>query len=434
VGAANSGCNVWARLDFLRFGVCVARAACAVIGRFAAERRRFALSRENPRRRLVSNLHSILILGPDAVAAAAPATAVQLVHACHRWGFASVVPASWGDELLAGEVIKRCTSRENRPAVQCSCPRVAERLGPNAAKIEDSVFWLAAPPVAAAQYIRAHANTGDIRITYAGACLGAIDSSIDDRMSPTELLMAISSRGIDIAAQPMVFENIIPPDRRRHFSAAAGMPDAQRLWEAAAFRISQPADIDLSIGVAQLLLSDERILIDMTAQVGCVCRADLVTVDSTATLRSPSPVVREGVIQVSRSAPVIHEQVPESRRPLVDAPPATDGPTAVAAPEVLIAESAAVRRNSPARPGIRRQSAWRHQTPRPGVAVARTSAVMITVPESPAFLKRTDVRVAIATAVAVASLMLGIWIGRQQAPSAQIDGMVHNETSQVRTP
>jgi hypothetical protein len=393
-----------------------------------------SLSRENLRRRLVSNLHSILILGPDAVVAAAPATAAQLVHACHRWGFASVVPSSWGDELLAGEVIKRCTSRENRPAIQCSCPRVAERLGANAAKIDDSVFWLATPPVAAAQYIRAHANGGDVHITYAGACSGAIDASIDDRMSPTELLMAISARGIDVAAQPTVFENIIPPDRRRHFSSAAGMPDPQRLWEVAAFRISQPSDIDLSIGVAQLLLSDERILIDMTAQVGCVCRADLATVDSTATLRSPSPVVREGVIQVTRSAPVTHEPVRESRRPLVDAPPVEQEPDTVQVSKEVTAESAPARRNSPVRPGIRRQSAWRRQTPRPSVAVARTSAVMIAVPESPAFLKRTDVRVAIATAVAVASLILGIWIGRRQAPSTQIDGMVHTEAPQVRSP
>jgi hypothetical protein len=252
-------------------------------------------------------------------------------------------------------------------------------------------------------------------------------------MSPTELLTAISSRGIDIAAQPTVFENIIPPDRRRHFSTAAGMPEAQRLWEAAAFRISQPSDIDVSIGVAQLLLSDERILIDMTAQVGCLCRADLV-IDSTATLRAPSPVVREGIIEVSRSAPVAHEHVPESRRPLVDTPPAEESTEEVGVSEVLAAENAIVRRNSPARPGIRRQSAWRRQTPRPSIAVTRTSAVMIAVPESPAFLKRTDVRVAIATAVAVASLMLGIWIGRRQGPPAQIDGMVHTDAPLVRSP
>jgi hypothetical protein len=377
----------------------------------------------------VSNLHSILILGPDAVGAASPATAVQLVHACHRWGFASVVPASWGDELLAGEVIRRCSARENRPAIQCSCPRVADRLGANAARIEDSVFWLATPPVAAAQYIRAHASNGDVHITYAGACPGAIDASIDERMTPTELLMAISSRGIDIGAQPTVFENIIPPDRRRHFSAPAGMPDPQRLWETAAFRVAQPSDVDLSIGVAQLLLSDDRLLIDMTASVGCVCRTDALAADAVATLRSPSPVVREGVIEVGRSAPVAHEHVPDSRRPLVDAPAPEEPDDALS---VLPVRSSAPRRNSPARPGLRRQSAWRGQTPRPSLPAARTSAVMIAVPESQAFLKRTDVRVAIATAVAVMSLMAGIWIGRRQAPTNGIDGTAHTQAQQFR--
>ena len=396
------------------------------------ERRRFGLFRENPRRRLVSNLHSILILGPDAVAAASPSSAVQLVHACHRWGFSTVIPASWGDELLAGEVIKRCSTRENRPAIQCSCPRVADRLGANAAKLDDSVFWLATPPVAAAQYVRAHANGNDVHITYAGACPGAIDASIDERMTPTELLMAISSRGIDIAAQPTVFENIIPPDRRRHFSTAAGMPDAQRLWEASAFRVSQPSDIDLSIGVAQLLLSEERLLIDMTGQVGCVCRADPVATDASAILRAPSPVVRDGLVDVARSAPVVVEHVPEARRPLVDVQPSEE-PASKRAADSARPTAPVPRRNSPPRPAIRRQSAWRRQSPIAGVAIATASAVTVTVPETGAFLKRTDVRVAIATAVAVASLMLGIWIGRRQSPAPGLGGAIHTQAP-LRSP
>jgi hypothetical protein len=353
----------------------------------------------------VPNLNSVLILGPDAVAAASPATAVQLVHACHRWGFSTVVPSSWGDELLAAEVIRRCAARDNRPAIQCSCPRVAERLGQNAAKIDDSIFWLAPPPVAAAQYIRAHSAHDDVHITYAGACPGAIDASIDQRMSPTELLMAISSRGIDVGAQPTVFENIIPPDRRRHFSASSGMPDVQRLWESSAFRVAQPSDIDLSIGVAQLLLSDDRVLVDMAALSGCVCRADPLSSDAMSILRSPTPVVRDGIVDVGRAAPVIPERLPEARRPLLDvAHSAGSEPSQIHSP--------APKRSSPMRPVIRRQSAWRRQTPRPSVAVARTSEVLVAVPQTLSILKRSDVRFAIATAVAVASLMLGIWIGR----------------------
>jgi hypothetical protein len=352
----------------------------------------------------LATLHSVLILGPDAVVAAIPATAVQLVHACHRWGFSTVVPASWGDELLAAEVIRRCATRENRPAIQCSCPRVAERLGANAAKLDDSIFWLATPPVAAARYIRAHTPAGDVHITYAGSCPGANDASIDQRMSPTELLLAISSRGIDVGAQPTVFEDIIPPDRRRHFSAAAGVPDAQRLWEASAFRVSQPMDIDLSIGVAQLLLSEDRVLIDMAPLVGCVCRVDPLNSDSSSMLRSPSPVVRDGVIDVGRSAPVVQERPADPRHePLDSARPVVRSEPAATAP--------AARRNSPPRSVLRRQSAWRTQTPRPGVVVARTSGAIVRLAEPMAFLKRSDVQIVITTALAVGALMLGIWIG-----------------------
>jgi hypothetical protein len=355
----------------------------------------------------VANLHSVLILGPDAAAAASPATVVQLVHACHRWGFTTVVPSSWGDELLAGEVIRRCASRENRPAIQCSCPRVAERLGANAEKLDDSIFWLTTPPVAAANYIRAHSAGLEVHITYAGSCPGATDSAIDQRMSPTELLLAISSRGIDISAQPTVFENIIPPDRRRHFSASGGIPDYQRLWESAAFRVAQPSDIDLSIGVAQLLLAEERVLVDLAPLVGCVCRTESVAPDPTIILRSSTPVVREGVVDVSRAAPAVQERRPESLRSLSESRPAE---IADSAPGV----SSPARRNSPPRPLLRRQSAWRRPSPRTGVAVTRASAV-VSVSDRVAFLGRSEVRVAVATAVIVASLMLGIWIGRRNS-------------------
>ena len=140
---------------------------------------------------------------------------------------------------------------------------------------------------------------------------------------------------------------------------------------------------------------------------GFVCRADPAAGDPTAILRAPSPVVRDGLVEVGRSAPVAHEPVPVFRVPLVDAPPLEE-------PEGISAPTAHVQRNSPQRTVIRRQSAWRRQTPRPGVAVASASPVMIAVPEPKAFLNRTDVRVAIATAVAVGSLMLGISIGRRQ--------------------
>lgn len=339
---------------------------------------------------------------------------MQLVHACHRWGFSTVVPASWGDELIAGEVIRRCAARENRPAIQCSCPRVAERLGPNASKLDDSVLWLTTPPVAAAQYVRAHSTGMQVHITYAGACPGATDTSIDQRITPTELLLAISSRGIELTAQPMVFENIIPPDRRRHYSAAAGLPEAQRLWESAAFRVAQPTDIDLSIGVAQLLLGGDRVLIDIAPSVGCICRAASLDDDPSLVLRSPSPVVREGVVEIARAAPVIRESAQRIER--VD----DFSDTAGFEPSEPSRPSGPARRQSQ-KIVFRRQSAWRRQTPRPGAVIARPSSVIVTVSDARPLMQRPEVRVAIATAVAVAMLLIGVMIGRSSSPGRPTD-------------
>lgn len=263
-------------------------------------------------------------------------------------------------------------------------------------------MWLATPAVATALYVRAHAGSEPVHITYAGACPGADDASIDQRVTATELLMAISARGIDITAQPTVFEDIIPPDRRRHFSSAAGLPDAQRLWEAAAFRLAQPSDIDLSIGIAQLLLGEERLLVDLAPAVGCVCRAGSPTDNDS--LKAPTPVVIHGMVDVRRAAPAMLETRTMSSAPRsveADAIPAESG-----------SPSGWSRRQSPARPIFRRQVAWRRQTPRPGAILARTSASYVAVPERPPVLERREVRIAIATAIAAAILALGVWLGR----------------------
>src|SRR6201985_3982073 len=70
----------------------------------------------------------IIILGTDALLAALPASPVQLAHACLRAGFANVIPASWGDELIAAAVLRRLPQFGNGPVIQCSCPIVAHRL------------------------------------------------------------------------------------------------------------------------------------------------------------------------------------------------------------------------------------------------------------------------------------------------------------------
>jgi pimeloyl-ACP methyl ester carboxylesterase len=101
---------------------------------------------------------SAAILGADALLAAQPATAVQLAHACLRVGYQAVVPASWGDELVAGGCLKQIASRrsdrDTGPVIFCTCPYVAHRLlavGPDLAPFLASFV---APPVAVARYLR----------------------------------------------------------------------------------------------------------------------------------------------------------------------------------------------------------------------------------------------------------------------------------------
>jgi hypothetical protein len=58
-----------------------------------------------------SSPKAIVILGNDAVIEAAPATPVQLAHACLAAGFELALPESWGDELIAAEMLRHLYAR-----------------------------------------------------------------------------------------------------------------------------------------------------------------------------------------------------------------------------------------------------------------------------------------------------------------------------------
>ena len=87
-----------------------------------------AVAAPTPTQQTAPQTVPIVILGTDALLAASPATPVQLAHACLRAGFANVVPASWGDEILAAAVLRRLPNFGAGPVIQCTCPIVAHRL------------------------------------------------------------------------------------------------------------------------------------------------------------------------------------------------------------------------------------------------------------------------------------------------------------------
>ncbi|MFI5229141.1 MAG: hypothetical protein ACHQWU_08735 [Gemmatimonadales bacterium] len=214
----------------------------------------------------------IVILGTDAVLAALPATPVQLAHACLRAGFANVIPASWGDEIIATAVLRRLDRFGDGPAIQCSCPFVAHRLLAVGTDLRSLLLPLVPPPVAIARYVRALSPTTPTRITFIGACPGAVDESIDIRMTPEALISMLAERQIELQSQPRVFESIIPPDRRRHSSMPGGVPSPEALWAEHGDRaLVEVSDEDFVAEISQLVLSGEKVLIDPSVALGCAC-------------------------------------------------------------------------------------------------------------------------------------------------------------------
>jgi len=214
----------------------------------------------------------IVILGTDAVLAAQPATPVQLAHACLRAGFTNVIPASWGDEIIATAVLRRLDRFGEGPAIQCSCPYVAHRLLAVGADLRPLLLPLVPPPVAIARYVRALSPATPTRITFVGACPGAVDESIDIRMTPEALISMLAERQIELQAQPRVFESIIPPDRRRFRSMPGGVPTSEALWSEQGDRsLVEVSDEDFVAEISQLVLSGDNVLIDPSAALGCAC-------------------------------------------------------------------------------------------------------------------------------------------------------------------
>lgn len=264
----------------------------------------------------------IVILGTDAVLAALPATAVQLAHACIAAGFINVIPASWGDELIAAATLRRLPEFGDRPVIHCSCPIVAHRLLSVSGDLRPVLLPLVPPPVALARYVRALAQPNRARVTYVGSCPGAIDESIDIRMTPEALLSLLEERHIDLDEQPRVFESFVPADRRRFRSQPGGLPTADALWSDHGSRsLVEIEGNDIAAEVAQHILGGRNVLVDAAVRLGCVCSgaaAGQPAKDARAFLASLEPP-RAAAPVVDEQAPIeLDLQVPAAPRTPVD--------------------------------------------------------------------------------------------------------------------
>jgi hypothetical protein len=237
-----------------------------------------------------------VILGADAVLAALPATSVQLAHACKALGYDMAFPATWGDELVAEGCLRHLATEEKDPAILAACPYVIDRLTRAGGELVPQMIVLAAPPVAAARYLRAVFAQRTVRITFIGSCPSAGDPSIDARLEPGEFLDALAERGIVLAELPEFFESVLPPDRRRYRSLPGGAPSAEQLAADDPRRaLVELEGEDFLVELAQRLLTRQHALIDVSLAAGCACagsvrgaRATLIALEPP---RAHGPVV-----------------------------------------------------------------------------------------------------------------------------------------------
>lgn len=214
---------------------------------------------------------SIAILGNDAFLAASPALPVQLMHAALAAGFDSVVPASLGDELVAGETMRLAQLRGRRPVVQCVCPFALSQLCKREANLADVTIAVAPAAVALARALRLDRPESQ-HITYIGACPGADDPSIDLQVMPDAFLRGLEKKGVSLAAQPEVFTDRLPPDRRRYLSVPGGAPRAD-LVEAVLRRnvVSLGGRMNPLLAVADALFDGGVTMIDPAGAYHCAC-------------------------------------------------------------------------------------------------------------------------------------------------------------------
>jgi hypothetical protein len=212
-----------------------------------------------------------IILGADAVLAALPASPVQLAHACQALGFELAAPATWGDELIAERCLQQLAVYEHPTAVMCSCPLVTERLTRAGAMLEPFMLTFTSPPVATARYLRGAFAGQQLHITYVGACPGAVDSSIDARMQPAELLEAFAASGIVLGEQPKSFDALVPLDRRRFYSLPGGTPAGDHVERSAHRSLIELAGDDAVLELTQQLMERTPALLDLSVPLGCAC-------------------------------------------------------------------------------------------------------------------------------------------------------------------
>jgi diguanylate cyclase (GGDEF)-like protein len=164
----------------------------------------------------------VLILSPESVAHFYPATPEQLINACYEAGFRSVTRGVIGDELVAAEYLKLWEEEPWGTLIRSTDPVVVETVRAQYPELLPYLAPVTLPAVAEARYLRAQHGSG-LKIAYAGICPPVNTPDLDAAITFGDLDQLFRIRGVSVLAQASYF-NRVPEERRRHLSAAGGMP------------------------------------------------------------------------------------------------------------------------------------------------------------------------------------------------------------------
>ncbi len=251
----------------------------------------------------------VLILCPEAAAHFFPATPEQVVNACYQAGYRTVSRGVVGDELVAAEYLRLWRQEEWGTMIRSTDPAVVEAIRSRYPELVPYLAPVATPAEAEARYLRAR-HGPEARVVYAGVNPPADveRAGLEAAITFHDLELIFRLRGVSVLTQPDYFLRV-PEERRRHLSAAGGLPLAfvaggspephrfQKIRGLAELSRLSHAVVDdrLEMGFVDLLSFEGALDNPLSGPPEELYRRRRL-VASTEPPRSPSPVVDAGLL------------------------------------------------------------------------------------------------------------------------------------------
>lgn len=164
----------------------------------------------------------LLVLAPESAAHFYPALPEQVINACYAAGFRVVTRGVIGDELVAAEYLRLWEDEPWGTLIRSTDPVIVETVTARYPELVPYLAPVATPAVAEARHLRARYGA-DAPVVYAGVALPSQGGELDAAITFDDLQQILRVRGVSVEQQLGYFTRV-PEERRRHLSAAGGMP------------------------------------------------------------------------------------------------------------------------------------------------------------------------------------------------------------------